>query len=231
MLLSRSRALIKALSPHHDFIKFKSISTFPFLSQEAQLAEESPPPPSQSTTTPLPPNPAAGSPYYGQNWRSPYPPPPPPPPSTQSSSLIPLAYSLQTSQMQSLSETLDVKGLMDVFAECMTSQKWVEIKQLFEFWVRSLDKDGKPNKPDVNLYNHYLRANFMRANLMNEEATAGYMMDLVSQMEDFGISPNTASFNLVLNAMSSHGEAEAAVKLLERLLFILSYSLKYSQGY
>lgn len=124
--------------------------------------------------------------------------------------------------MQALSETLDVKGLMDVFAEWMTSQKWVEITQLFEFWVRSLDKDGKPNKPDVNLYNHYLRANLMRANLMNEEATAGYLVDLVTQMEDFGISPNTASFNLVLNAMSSHGEAEAAVKLLERLLFILS---------
>lgn len=212
MLLSRSRTLIKTLSPHHDFTKFKSISTFPFLSQEAQLAEESPPPPSRSTTTPLPPNPASGSPYYGQNWRNPYPPPPPPPP-TQSSAVMTLAYS---HQMQALAETLDVNGLMDVFAEWMTSQKWGDIKQLFECWVRSLDKDGKPNKPDVNLYNHYLRANLMA------KATAADLLDLVAQMEDFGIGPNTASFNLVLKAMTRDGEAEAAVKLIERLLFILS---------
>lgn len=35
------------------------------------------------------------------------------------------------------------------------------LKEMFEAWVRSLDKNGKPNKPDANLFNHYLRANII----------------------------------------------------------------------
>lgn len=85
------------------------------------------------------------------------------------------------------------------------------MKQLFEFWVRSLDKNGKPNKPDVNLYNHYLRANLMMG------AAAGDMLDLVALMDDFSVAPNTASYNLVLKAMHQARETEAAQKLLERL--------------
>lgn len=96
----------------------------------------------------------------------------------------------------------------------MTSLRWHELKQLFEFWIRSLDKNGKPNKPDVNLYNHYLRANLMIG------ASAGDLLDLVAQMEDFAISPNTASFNLVLKAMKQAKESEAAEKLIERLDFL-----------
>lgn len=84
------------------------------------------------------------------------------------------------------------------------------MKQLFEFWIRSLDKNGKPNKPDVNLYNQYLRANVMIG------ASAGELLDLVAQMEDYSITPNTASFNLVLKAMYQARETEAAEKLLER---------------
>ncbi|KAL5061625.1 hypothetical protein RYX36_023362 [Vicia faba] len=41
------------------------------------------------------------------------------------------------------------------------SQQWHDMNDLFEAWVRSLDKNGKPNKPDVNLFNHYLRENLM----------------------------------------------------------------------
>jgi hypothetical protein len=93
----------------------------------------------------------------------------------------------------------------------MTSQRWGDMKQLFEFWIRSLDKNGKPNKPDVNLYNHYLRANLMNG------ASPIEMLDLVLRMEDSGITPNTASFNLVLKAMHQGRETEAAEKLLERL--------------
>lgn len=84
------------------------------------------------------------------------------------------------------------------------------MKQLFEFWIRSLDGNGKPNKPDVNLYNHYLRANVMIG------ASAGELLDLVAQMEDYAITPNTASYNLVLKAMYQERETEAAEKLIER---------------
>lgn len=91
------------------------------------------------------------------------------------------------------------------------------MKQLFEFWIRSLDKNGKPNKPDVSLYNHYLRANIML------DASAGELLDLVAQMEDFGITPNAASFNLVLKAMYKAKETEAAEKLLERLVLWSSF--------
>lgn len=84
------------------------------------------------------------------------------------------------------------------------------MKQLFEFWIRSLDASGKPNKPDVNLFNHYLRANLMM------RATAGELLDLVVQMEEYEIVPNTASYNLVLKAMCRDGESEAAEKLIEK---------------
>lgn len=84
------------------------------------------------------------------------------------------------------------------------------MKQLFELWVRSLDKNGRPNKPDVSVYNHYLRANLMLG------ASAAELLDLVAQMDDFAILPNTASFNLVLKAMNQARETEAAEKLLQR---------------
>ncbi|KAI5678892.1 hypothetical protein M9H77_09842 [Catharanthus roseus] len=205
-IFNRSRSLIKSLNPQHDFSKLKSISTFSFLSQEAQLAESPPPP---QATSPLPPNPASGSPLYSQNWRNPY-----PPPFGSNSSLIPVSGFNQsnTSRIQALSDTLDVSSLMNTFAEWMTSHQWLDMKQLFEFWTASLDKNGKPNKPDVHLYNHYLRANLMIG------ASAAELLDLVAQMEDFALMPNTASFNLVLKAMHQSKETEAAEKLLQRML-------------
>ncbi|KAJ0095823.1 hypothetical protein Patl1_16671 [Pistacia atlantica] len=105
------------------------------------------------------------------------------------------------------------------------SQKWSDMKQLFEFWIRNLDKNGKPNKPDVNLYNHYLRANLMIG------ASAGDLLDLVAQMEDYAILPNTASFNLVLKAMYQARETEAAQKLLQRMLQTGKESLPDDESY
>lgn len=84
--------------------------------------------------------------------------------------------------------------------------------EMFELWIKLLDKGGKPNRPDVLLYNHYLRARLMSG------ALAGEMLDVLSQMEDYAIEPNTASFNLVLKAMHHGGETHAAEKLLERML-------------
>ncbi|MBA0862794.1 hypothetical protein Goshw_012998 [Gossypium schwendimanii] len=98
---------------------------------------------------------------------------------------------------------------MNHFADLMIQQRWIDVKELFEFWVRSLDENGKPNKFDVNLYNHYLRANLMIG------ASAGDLLDLVAQMDDFELVPNLASFNLILKAMRQAKETEAAEKLLD----------------
>lgn len=198
----------------------KSISTFPSLSQEPQLAESI----HSTQTTPLPPNPATGSPLYHEDWRNPN--------AAQNTaslaqSLIPLGFLSQTpaNRIQYLSQTLDASALMNHFADLMTKQLWTDVKQLFEFWVRTLDKNGKPNKPDVNLYNHYLRANLMI------RASAGELLDLVAQMDDFAIVPNTVAFNLVLKAMYQAKETDAAEKLLERMLQGGTESLPDDESY
>ncbi|XP_050237171.1 pentatricopeptide repeat-containing protein At1g26460, mitochondrial [Mercurialis annua] len=199
-ILTRTKSLFKALN--HNRHAIKSISTFTFLSQEPQLAAD------PTTVTPLPPNPASGSPLYNENWRNPN-------PTLNTDSLIPFGFQ-QTpmGRFQTMAETLDLNSLLNTFADWMTSQKWSDMKQLFELWIRSLDRNGKPNKPDVNLFNHYLRAYLMTG------ATAADLLDLVAQMEEFNVSPNTASFNLVLKAMYQAKETEAAQKLLERMEMI-----------
>ncbi|CAI0390807.1 unnamed protein product [Linum tenue] len=195
-ILARTRPLTRTLN------SIKSISTFTFLSQEPQLAAE----PENVPPTPLPPNPASGSPMYQENWRRP----------VQSHGVaLPQSFSpfqqAPVARMQAMYQSYDVGSLLNLFADWMTSQRWSDMKELFEFWVRSLDKNGIPNKPDVDLYNHYLRANLMM------DATAGDLLDLVAQMGDFDLAPNTASFNLVLKAMNQARETEAAEKLLQRM--------------
>ncbi|XP_057962038.1 pentatricopeptide repeat-containing protein At1g26460, mitochondrial [Malania oleifera] len=215
-ILTRTRTFFKTIN--HD--SFKHITTYTFLAQEPQLAEPSEPQPPPSPSSPLPPNPASGSPLYSENWRNPI------PNATLAQSLIPLGFMQSaSSRIQALSQTLDVQSLLNVFADWMTSQRWADMKQLFEFWIRSLDRNGKPNKPDVNLYNHYLRANLMIG------AHAGDLLDLVAQMEDYDIVPNTASFNLVLKAMYQAREAQAAEKLLERMLQTGKESLPDDESY
>lgn len=56
-------------------------------------------------------------------------------------------------------------------------------------------------------------------------ASAGELLDLVSQMDDYGIMPNTASFNLVLKAMHKANETLAAEKLIERLDIYITFVL------
>lgn len=195
-------------------LNFRFISTSAHLHQELQLAE--PPPPQQ---TPLPPNPAFGSPLYKDNWRnatfSDYP--------AVDAAAVPASLGFlrlnSASQLQSLSQMLDANGLMDQFAQWMTSKRWADVKQLFELWINNLDNHGKPNKPDVNLYNQYLQVNLKMG------ASAGQLLDLVMQMDGFGIFPNTASFNIVLKAMQKAGELVAAEKLIERSVFVTKYEV------
>ncbi|KAI4314083.1 hypothetical protein L6164_027023 [Bauhinia variegata] len=62
-------------------------------------------------------------------------------------------------------------------------------------------------------------------------ASAGDLLELVAQMEDFKITPNTASFNLVLKAMLQAHETEAAERLLERMLLTGKESLPDHESY
>ncbi|VFQ72380.1 unnamed protein product [Cuscuta campestris] len=202
-ILTRSRPIIRTASQGH-----RCIATFPFLSQEAQLAEVSSaaiPPPAAAA---LPPNPVSGSQMYTNNRLH------------SGSTIVPLSLMQQSAshRIQSLAHTLDAQGLIDYFSNWMTESKWMDLKQLFEFWIRSQDKNGKPNKPDVNLYNHYLRANLML------ELPVKDLITLVHHMEDFGLLPNAASQNLILKAMYQSKDpaayVEAAQQLIERMLEI-----------
>lgn len=203
-ILTRSRPLIRTISPGH-----RCITAVSFLSQEAQLAEAPSPALPTQGATPLPPNPVAGSQMYTNNWLA---------SASSGSHLVPLGLMQQpqSSRVQALSQTLDAQGLKDYFSNWMTESRWLDVKQLFEFWIKSLDKNGKPNKPDANLYNHYLRANLMLGVPVDE------LMSLVQHMEDFGLVPNTASQNLILKAMYQSSEpmifVEAAQKLIEWML-------------
>lgn len=200
-------AAIAYLAKSRPYIRrenLKFISTFVHLQQEPQLAE-----PPANLPPSLPPNPASGSPRYNVDWRNPS------AALAGDGALVPagLGFLQQTmgSRMHAMSQTLDADKLMNLFADWMTTQRWEDMKQLFEQWIRSLDQNGKPNKPDVNLYNIYLRANMMIGTPATE------MLDLVKQMDDFGIVPNAASFNIVLKSMGKHGEALAAGNLIGRL--------------
>ncbi|GMY07165.1 pentatricopeptide repeat-containing protein, mitochondrial, partial [Fagus crenata] len=98
---------------------------------------------------------------------------------------MPLRFLQQSpsSRIQALSQTLEVESMMVMMSELTRtpippSCRWADTKELFEYWIRSLDRAGKPNKPDVNIYNHYLRANLMT------NAMAADLLDLVAQMEE-----------------------------------------------
>ncbi|GAB2234225.1 hypothetical protein Drorol1_Dr00003468 [Drosera rotundifolia] len=215
-MLSKTRTLIKTLTltPKSHPIT-KSITTLPFLNQEPQFAIDPHDPPHQNPTTPspLPPNPATGSPLYHENWRSHI--------STTSSAIIPLALIGGVARP----EAVDAAEMLNLFGKKTAAGEWGDLKGLFEGWVRELDRDGKPNRPTVEMWNHYLWANLMRG------ASAADLLDVVAQMEDYAVEPNTASFNVVLRALFMAVEAEAAEKLLQRMLQSGKGSLPDAESY
>ncbi|CAN6168684.1 unnamed protein product [Urochloa humidicola] len=175
-----------------------AISSSRALPQQAELSPD---------PAPLPPNPSTGSPFYGENWRNPAAANPP-------SSFLPAVVGGSPfgahNRMASFSDTA---GLKETFAKWMAEQRWEDMKQLFDSWVRSLDAaTGKPNRPDVDLFNHYLRANLMSG------ALPGEMLDLADHMREFEVEPNTASYNLVLKSMVTALEVSGAERLVERML-------------
>ncbi|KAJ4815412.1 hypothetical protein LUZ62_027978 [Rhynchospora pubera] len=183
--LLRSPTFLPKLLPPFPL---RLISTSPPLYQEPQLEPSPSPPP--SSPTPLPPNPSTGSPFYNENWRTPQ------PTAAAAASLVPVpGQSTAAGHMMAFSQILDLSGIMNLFADYVASQRWNDIKSVFEYWVRSLDESGKPNKPDVNLFNHYLRAQLMLG------ADSAELLDLVQAMQEFAVLPNAASYNLVFEAM------------------------------
>ncbi|KAL5197032.1 hypothetical protein ABZP36_000544 [Zizania latifolia] len=187
-----------------------AISSSRALLQQPELSPASPDPAAVPGSAPLPPKPSSGSPFYGDNWRNPAAANP-----SSSSSLLPAVVAAGPFDAHSLAAVYSANPgaaeLKETFAEWMAEQRWEEMKQLFEFWVRSLDAaTGKPNRPDVDLFNSYLRANLMSG------ATPVEMLDLAEQTREFDITPNTASHNLVLKSMVQAQEAEGAEKLIER---------------
>jgi hypothetical protein len=203
LLLRRHRTL---QAPHLLLLRSaisssRALLQQPALSPDATAAEP-------VGAAPLPPNPSTGSPFYGENWRNPAAANPP-------SSLLPTVVAggplAAPNPMAAYSDTLDAAGLKETFSKYMAEQRWEDMKNLFEFWVRSLDAaTGKPNRPDVDLFNHYLRANLMAGALPHE------LLDLADHMREFDIEPNTASHNLVLKSMVAAQEADGAEKLVER---------------
>ncbi|TKW35629.2 hypothetical protein SEVIR_2G389500v4 [Setaria viridis] len=182
-----------------------AISSSRTLPQQAELSPD--PTAAAPDPAPLPPNPSTGSPFYGENWRNPS-------AANLPSSLLPAVVG--GSPFGAPHRTAgfsDAAGLKETFSVWMAEQRWEDMKQLFESWVRSLDAaTGKPNRPDVDLFNHYLRANLMAGALPHE------MLDLADHMREFEVEPNTASYNLVLKSMVTALEAEGAEKLVERML-------------
>ncbi|KAG8079860.1 hypothetical protein GUJ93_ZPchr0007g3048 [Zizania palustris] len=175
-----------------------------------QQPEFSPDTAAAPDSAPLPPKPSSGSPFYGENWRNPA-------AANPSSSLLPAIVATGPFDAHGrtavYSSTSGAAELKENFAEWTAEQRWEEMKRLFEFWVRSLDAaTGKPNRPDVDLFNNYLRANLMSG------ATPVEMLDLAEQMREFEITPNTASHNLILKSMVQAQEAEGAEKLIDRML-------------
>ncbi|CAL9203598.1 unnamed protein product [Musa hybrid cultivar] len=84
-----------------------------------------------SHSCPAPLNPATGSPFYQENWRN-LTPAPGVGPFVGGRSLVPMGLPA-TARTMAFSKTLDVFSLMNVFADWMTSQRWSDLKQLFEF--------------------------------------------------------------------------------------------------
>ncbi|XP_074302473.1 pentatricopeptide repeat-containing protein At1g26460, mitochondrial-like [Silene latifolia] len=192
--LTKTLTQMKTLNPH--FVK--SISTFSILNQQAVVEDQLPNPPSS-----LPPNPSTGSPMYNQNWRSPFP---------SSSSATSAGYTIMSPRIHVWPPpSIDLNSLLNQFADWVTSQEWSDVKAVFDQWINSLDVNGKPNSPNVELFNQYLRSHLMSG------TSAAELLEIVERMELFAIKPNTASFNLVIKSIH-HTDWKAAVALLERML-------------
>ncbi|KAK1379475.1 Pentatricopeptide repeat-containing protein [Heracleum sosnowskyi] len=189
-IFNRSRPLLlKTLNP----IFFKPISTSPFLSQQPQYLISDPPTPPFEPTH-----------ISSDNRRN---------SSGLTQSLVPLEFVKPRELMlKEMAESLDLEGIKEMFADWMTMQRWDDMIDMFEVWVSGYDKNGNPKKPDLDLFNHYLRANLMK------RKSPDRMLDLLMMIQGYNLKANTASFNLILKSMHEHRERDAAVNLLDKMI-------------
>lgn len=110
--------------------------------------------------------------------------------------------------------SLDLEALKEIFATWTTLQKWDDVKLLYDIWLTCYDKNGKQNVPDLGLFNNYLRANLM------SNASPVSMRELASTFEAYGRKLNTASHNLILEAMlkSRDGDIDHALNYLDGMI-------------
>ncbi|KAL8104570.1 hypothetical protein AgCh_028690 [Apium graveolens] len=187
IIFNRSRPLLlKTLNP----IFFKPISTSSFLSQQSQQLISDPP-----------------NPISQENRIN---------PSGSTQSLIPLEFlQSRVERLRIMAHTLDLEGIKELFADWMTLKKWDDMKFVFDVWIESYDKNGKLNQPDLDLFNHILRALLM----MNE--TPSKMLQWIQNVQGLGLMKvNTASYNLVLKAMREQRKVDDAVKLLDWMIML-----------
>ncbi|KAK9690223.1 hypothetical protein RND81_09G113400 [Saponaria officinalis] len=130
--LSTSLILIKTINPN----SLKSISTSSFLNQQPQFDEQ----PQSLSPSPLPPNPSYGSHMYHQTRRT----------HAVGQTLTPLHH-----QNPSFIPPVvrDVDSLMNLFGGWVTSQRWGDIKEVFEQWINSLDVNENPSRSNVEVFN------------------------------------------------------------------------------
>lgn len=129
--------------------------------------------------------------------------------------MIPLEFlQPQNERLKRIAKSLDLEAIKELFSDWMTLQKWGDMKALFEVWITCYDKNGKLNKPDLDLFNHSLRANLMM------KAKPADMVQLIEDIQGIGMKVNTASYNLVLKAMHQEGDIIGAVNLLDWYAFL-----------
>ncbi|GLJ15817.1 hypothetical protein SUGI_0260860 [Cryptomeria japonica] len=120
------------------------------------------------------------------------------------------------SKIQVFSKSLSLPNLLNVFADWTTSQRWNEIKDLFEEWLRTLnemevDYDGLvPNTASFNLV--------LKAMYQSREPLAA--VKLIDRMIQIGqdAAPDEESYDLVIELLLLESQMDLALKYIDLTL-------------
>lgn len=107
----------------------------------------------------------------------------------------------------------DIKSLLD---DLMEKQDWQGIKNKYEKWVSWTESCSTRNKPDLSLVNYYMRSRSMLGSSLRD------MFVLLEDVErDYHITPDTLSYNIILDSAYRSDEVDAAVKILNWYVIFL----------
>ncbi|KAK1373436.1 hypothetical protein POM88_029629 [Heracleum sosnowskyi] len=105
---------------------------------------------------------------------------------------------------------VDIKYLID---DLKKKQDWQGIKNKFEKWVSWTESCRTRNLPDLSLVNCYMRSRSMLGISLKD------MFVLLEQVErDYHISPDTLSYNIILDSAYLSDGVDAAVKILNWMI-------------